>query len=48
MLISLLVTVLIVILLLYVIEQLPLDNRIAFALQVLIIIVAIVYLLGLR
>jgi hypothetical protein len=46
MLVSLLVAILIVILLLYIVQIFPLDNRIALALQVAIIIIAVIYLLG--
>jgi hypothetical protein len=48
MLVSLLVAILIVILLLYLVQLLPLDGRITIALQVAIIIIAVIYLLGFR
>ena len=48
MLISLLVAILVVILLLYLVQLLPLDGRIVLALQIAIIVIAIIYLLGFR
>lgn len=48
MLVSLLVAVLVVILLLYLVQLLPLDGRITLALQIAIIVIAIIYLLGFR
>jgi hypothetical protein len=46
MLISLLVAALVVILLLYLVQLLPIDGRITLALQIGIILVAILYLVG--
>jgi hypothetical protein len=48
MLVSLLVAVLVVILLLYLVQLLPLDGRVTLALQLVIIVIAIISLLGFR
>lgn len=48
MLVSLLVLIVIVLLLLYLVQLLPIDSRITVALQVLIILGAILYLAGYR
>jgi hypothetical protein len=46
MLISLLVAIVVVILLLYLVQLVPLDGRITLALQIAIILLAILYLVG--
>lgn len=48
MLISLLIAVIVVILLLYLVQLVPLDGRITLALQIVIILIAIIYLAGFR
>lgn len=48
MLISLIIALVVAILLLYLVQLAPLDDRLTFALQVLIIVAALIYVLGFR